>query len=167
MSGTGSKRSRLLAATLLLGLAITSGASSAKTIEEIVDLPVTVTDKTGTKVSQPVKLTIFRDDARAKAPFLILNHGRGANPAVNAALGRARYGDNSRYLVALGYAVFVPTRIGYGVTGGPDVEVTGPCGRKVYPPGYDAAAQLTLQVIEYAKARSYVDASRGIVMGQS
>ena len=156
-----------LAAAVFLGLWLAALPAEAEINEEVVDLPVTVTNRAGAKISQPIKLTIFRDDARAKAPFLVLNHGRSGNAYVRAAMGRARYSDNARYLVSLGYAVFVPTRIGYGVTYGPNIEDTGPCQRKVYPTGYEAAAQLTLQVIDYAKTRSYVEPARGIVMGQS
>ena len=152
---------------LLLGLSLGAGIPVAKSVEDVVDLPVAVTDKAGSPASRSIKLTIFRDDARDKAPFLILNHGRSGKAQVRAAMGRARYGENAGYFVSLGYAVFVPTRIGYGATGGPDVEDTGACQRKVYPPGYGAAAQSTLQVIDYAKARSYVDPTRGIIVGQS
>lgn len=97
----------------------------------------------------------------------MLLHGREVTAAGRAGLGSVRYTGNSRYFVSLGFAVFVPTRIGYGVTGGPDLEETGTCNGKNYPPGYDAAAQLTAQVIAHARRLPYVDADRGIVVGQS
>ena len=59
-----------------------------------------------------------------------------------------------------------PLRVGYGEKG-PDVEFSGPCGARNYPPVYEAAAVQTLRVIEYAKALHYIDPANGLVVGQS
>ena len=152
----------VLFVALLLG-----GTAGAATVEEIIELPVEVTDIRGRVTSQPITVTIFRDDSRTRSPFLILNHGRTARAERRAALGRARYSNNARYFVSLGFAVFVPTRVGYGVTGGPDVEHSGDCRTRNYPPVYEAAAQQSLRVIERAKSLPYVDPAKGLVVGQS
>lgn len=152
-----------------LALALLACALPARAIlqEQVIELPVSVTTAKGKAVSQPIKVTVFRDDAIARSPFLILNHGRAAKREDHAKLGRARYSANSKYFVGKGFAVFVPTRIGYGVTGGPDVEDSGACRSKNYPPVYEATAQHTLQILAYARALPYVDGERGIVLGQS
>ena len=62
------------------------------------------------EIRHELPVTIFRDDARPRAPFVVLGHGRATSAAANAALGQARYTPNSRHLVSLGFAVFVPTR---------------------------------------------------------
>lgn len=152
---------------LLVGLLLAAQPAAAWLDEAVVELPVVVVDAKGRKVSHAIKVTVFRDNAIAKSPFLILNHGRAVKAEERANLGRARYADNARYFVGKGFAVFVPTRIGYGVTGGPDVEDSGACARKNYPPVYEAAAQQTLAVLEHARTRPYVDAARGLVVGQS
>ncbi|MEW6334974.1 MAG: alpha/beta fold hydrolase [Thermodesulfobacteriota bacterium] len=136
-------------------------------VEEIAQVPVEVTDMHWRTHRQTITLTVFRDDSPGKSPFLILHHGRAVSPSGRAKLERARYAAISSYFVGKGFAVFVPTRIGYGATGGPDVEYSGACDRKNYVPGYEAGADQSLAVIEYAKSRSYVDAHRGIVLGQS
>ena len=156
----------LIALSLLLGVLVSSAARAA-IVEETARLPVEVVDAQGQRIRHTITLTIWRDDAVAKAPFLVLNHGRSGKEDVRKALGRARYTENSRYLVGLGYVVIVPTRMGYGVTSGPDVENSGACGTKRYEPAYEAGTEQTRQVIEFAKSRPYVDPSRGIVMGQS
>jgi dienelactone hydrolase len=135
--------------------------------EQVVELPVTAADARGQSVTHPIKLTIFRDGAVAKAPFLILNHGRPARAEEFARMARVRYSDNARYFVGKGFVVLVPTRIGYGVSGGPDIENSGGCRSKNYPPVYEATAQHTLQVLAYARTLPYVDGARGIVLGQS
>ena len=145
-----------------------AGTGHAKIVEDIVDLPVKVTKADGQVVSHSIKLTIFRDDStRARSPFLILNHGRAVLEADRIKLGRARYSDNARYFVSRGFAVFIPTRVGYGITAGPDLEDSGPCRTKNYPPVYEAAAQQSIAVIEYAKTLPYIDPGKGLVVGQS
>lgn len=144
----------------------TFGAHAAL-VEEIVQIPVEALDRKGQPHRQEITLTVFRDDAREKSPFLVLNHGRSGTAAGREKLGRARYSENAKWLVGRGFAVFVPTRVGYGVTGGPDLENTGPCNARVYPRGFEAAAAQSLAVLEYAKSRPYIDARRGLLMGQS
>ncbi len=151
-----------LVAVLLLPV-----AAAAKTVSHVVDVTVTVKNIYGREFTQPIKVTIWRDDRRARAPLLILNHGRSGNPEAQKALGRAAYTENSRYFVSKGFVVAVPTRVGYGVSGGEDVEYSGTCSQKNYPPVYEAAAQQTLRVLEYVGKLPYVDASRWLAVGQS
>jgi dienelactone hydrolase len=154
----------LVAAASLL---VVAGAQ-ARLREEQIDLPVKVVDSNGKAIEQSIKVTVFSDaDNATPAPVLVLNHGRAAAPADRAGLGRARYGDASRYLVKRGFIVAVPTRIGYGVTGGEDVEDSGACDRKTYLPGFTAAARQTLAVLEAVRQRRDAARDRGLVMGQS
>ena len=158
---------RLAGAALgALCLAMSAGAGAA-IVEELVHVPVTVMHEGRGEVRRDLPVTVFRDDARARAPFVVLGHGRAASATTNAAMGQVRYTANSRYLVTLGFTVFVPTRIGYGIAGGPDLEHTGDCRAKRYRPGYDAAAQQTRAVVAYARGRPDIDAAMGLVMGQS
>jgi dienelactone hydrolase len=156
---------RLIAALLWASAAT---VAPARMLEEQFDLPVKVTDAYGKTIEQPIKVTLFIDDARpAPRPLLVLTHGRAPEAEARAALGRARYSDNARWLAARGFAVAVPTRIGYGVSGGPDVEDTGPCEKKRYPPGYAAAAQQVVAVLQALRQRPDIAPDRIVVAGQS
>ncbi len=135
-------------------------------VEEVVKAPIPLTTKSGAQ-SWEIVVTVFHDARRPKSPFLVLNHGRSSNDAERAATGRVRYSEISHYLVSLGFAVLVPTRIGYGVTGGPDVEYSGSCNDRNYAPGFDAAGEETAAVLQHARTLPYVDLSRGIVAGTS
>jgi dienelactone hydrolase len=152
-----------LGGTLLLLTTV----SLAKPIEEVVDVTVTVANMYGREFTQAIKVTVFRDDERDRSPFLVLNHGRPANAAEFAKMGRVKYTDNSKYFVSKGFVVFVPTRVGYGVTGGEDMEYSGACSAKNYRPVYEAAVQQSLKVIEHARTLPYVNAERGLIVGQS
>ncbi|HEX2545540.1 MAG TPA: dienelactone hydrolase family protein [Ramlibacter sp.] len=153
---------------LLLVLLVGTCAVHAKPREEIVDLPVTVQDGFGRTVQQSIQLTVFSDDANPRpAPVMVLNHGRAAEAADRAALGRARYPEVARFFVRQGFVVGVPTRIGYGVSLGPDVEDTGDCNRKRYAPGYAAAAQQTLAALAALRQRPDAAPDRAVILGQS
>ncbi len=67
----------------------------------------------------------------------------------------------------MGFLVAVPTRVGYGVTGGDDLEDTGDCNRKNSTPAYEAAATQTLQVLATVRQRPDVLPNRTLVLGQS
>lgn len=160
------------AARCLLVLLLVAAAALARAAvhENVFRLPVVVKDMAGTTVEHTIVVTVFSDPANPKpAPVLVLNHGRAAESQVRAAMGRARYTDAARFLVAQGFIVAVPTRIGYGITAGPDVENSGGCKTKKYAPGYDAAAAQTLAVLAAVRERWPEAASRdrAVVMGQS
>ena len=159
-------RGCLLLAIGLSGLLIANPARAA-IIEEVVKLPVTVNTLSGQAVTREVVVTIFRDESRAKSPFLILNHGRSGVESERRGMGRATYRKQSEWFVAQGFAVFVPTRIGYGATGGEDAENTGSCSSKNYPAGLDAAVEQIKAVARYAQTTSYVTPHRGVIAGQS
>jgi dienelactone hydrolase len=157
---------RKLRSLAFLPLCISS-FSYAAILEEVIDVPVGVKTIYGQEVNQTIKVTVFRDDQIEKAPYLVLNHGRPASPDEFAKMKRQKYSQNSRYFVSLGFVVFVPTRVGYGDSGGPDVEYSGRCEGKDFAPAYSAAADQTVAVLRMAKNFPYVDLSRGIVVGQS
>jgi dienelactone hydrolase len=150
----------------ILALCVPS-LSLAAVVEEVIEVPVSVKTIYGQEANQPIKVTVFRDDKRESAPYLVLNHGRPATEADFAKMKRQRYSENSRYFVALGFVVLVPTRVGYGESGGPDVEYSGRCDSKNYTPVYAASADQTVAVLKAAANLPYVDLARGIVVGQS
>jgi dienelactone hydrolase len=153
---------------IALALLAAALGAQARLAEEEIDLPVRVVDGFGKAIEQAIKVTVFSDDTNPRpAPVLVLNHGRAPDPEGRAALGRARYGDAARWLVSRGFIVAVPTRIGYGVTGGEDIEDSGGCAHKNYAPGYSAAAQQTLAVLQAMRKRPDAAPDRAVVMGQS
>lgn len=157
-----------IALVIAAGLLVGATCTQAHLHEEQLDLPVKVQDMYGKTIAHTIKVTVFFDDVNPKpAPVVVLNHGRDAEAQDRAALGRARYTEASKYLVKRGFIVAVPTRLGYGVTGGEDVEDTGPCNRRNYPAGYAATAQQTLAVLEAMRQRPDAAKDRAVVMGQS
>jgi pimeloyl-ACP methyl ester carboxylesterase len=153
---------------ILLLLAALAAAGHAALREQVMAVPVTVQDAEGRAHSRNIMVTVYSDGANPQpAPLLVLQHGRAADAQGRAGIGRARYGEAARFFVQQGFVVAVPVRIGYGVTGGEDVEASGPCDRKRYAPAYAAAARQTLAVLDALRQRPDVAPDRAVVVGQS
>jgi dienelactone hydrolase len=146
---------------------LASAGSSATVVETVLDVPVKVTAASGRVVEQAIKVTVFHESTRFASPYLILNHGRPFEDAKRGEMRRIAFPDISRYFVERGFTVIVPTRIGYGYSGGPDVEASGSCAKRDYLPAYAAAADQSVAALEYAGRLPSVDRRRGIVVGQS
>ena len=161
---------RLTCATaVVVGLASWLPVSAnAGVVEEVVKVPATVQDSYGKRIEHELVVTIFRDDtAQAPRPLVLINHGRAADAIERAKLGRVKYSAVSKWFVQQGYVVALPTRIGYGETGGEDVEDSGTCNNKRYEPAYEAAAVESQAVIDVLRSRPEIDSKRILVVGQS
>lgn len=158
---------RLTPRMFFLALLATSSACAMEIVEQTVEVPVEVQAPGGPLVTQDITLTIVREAVAGRRPFLVLHHGRGATAAERKAMGRQSYPANSRYFASKGFIVLIPTRVGYGVSGGPDVEYTGKCRSKRFADGVTPAVSETRQLLAYARQLPYVDPDRGIVVGES
>lgn len=157
---------------LLLSFAAVVGwpfaAHAEEVSERVLKVPVRVTDSYGKRIEREITVTVFEIPGRASYPLLVFNHGRAVDAVGRFKMGRARYSQASLWFASLGYSVWVPTRIGYGVSGtDEDPEDTRDCRNKQYEPGYAASADQTLQVIDFAKQRADIDGKRVVVVGQS
>ncbi len=153
---------------LSLLVLLSSAPAHAKLIQEITKIPVTVHNAYGKAITQDIVVTVWVDNATpAPHPVMLINHGRAPETEKRLTMGRQTYVTNASWFAHMGFLVAVPTRIGYGVSGGEDVEDTGSCARKNYPPGYAAAATQTLQVLAAMRQRPDTAKDRTIIVGQS
>lgn len=168
MNTLNDRLARLTRLLLLVACAVLTACAQVRIVEEVIRVPVRVADASGRPVEQSIVVTVFHDTAAPRpAPVLILNHGRSPKAIERTALGRVRLTEAAHWLAGFGFTVAVPTRVGYGVSGGPDVEESGTCARKVYAPAYQAAAEQSLQVLAALRARPGISPDRAIMMGQS
>ena len=137
-------------------------------IEDRMKVPVKVTTVQGKEVEREIYVALFYENSSPEPrPLLVLNHGRSNHAAERARLDVKRYADAARWLTGFGFLVAVPVRVGYGLTGGEDVENSGGCKRKNYPPVYRASAVQTLAVLDALRKRPGTAQDRAVVMGQS
>ena len=155
---------------LILILFLFCNSSFARIIEEIIEVPVSVSNSNFTnnpKFEQKITVTIWRDDSVKKAPYLLFSHGRAGTDQERGKFGRSSEKRNSEYFVSKGFTVILPTRIGYGVSGGPDADYSGACGNKNYLEARKVAIDQSKQVLNHVFDFSYIDRTKGIVVGQS
>ena len=144
------------------------GPATARLVEEKIMVPVRAVTIQGKEVSQKIVVTLFYEDAAAKPyPVLVINHGRSAQREERTAPGRMRMAPISSWFAGMGFLVALPTRMGYHNSGGEDVEYSGACKSKNYPPVYAASAAQTLQVLEVLRSRPDVARDRTVFLGQS
>jgi CubicO group peptidase (beta-lactamase class C family) len=141
--------------------------ADADIVEHVTELQVRLMDGAADARRHTIKVHVFRDDTRPSSPYLILNHGRAPEREKRQALTAAPYRANARYFASKGFAVLLPIRVGYGTSAGPDVENSGGCAAKQFAPAYEAAANQTIAVIQYATSLPYIDKDNGLVVGQS
>ena len=159
-----------LAAAVLCSIALTSNGqtqSRAADLYEATDsLTVQVTDMYGKDATGTLVVTSYKPNGSGPFPILILNHGRSGTDRSQPV--RFRYTQQARFFVKLGFAVFVPTRIGYGAQGiEPDPEYSGDCNKKNYAPMAEAASKQVLAALAFAKQQGHTDPKRVVVVGQS
>ncbi len=157
----------LALAALLAWRAAAASAPDAGFIEETLQVPVEVEAVGGRVARQDIAVTVVRGTQAGRRPFLVLLHGRGASAAERSAMGLQTYPANSRYFAARGFVVLIPTRVGYGVSGGPDVEYTGECASKRFAEGVAPAVTEVRQLLRHAERLDYVDPDHGLVVGES
>ncbi|MGS1029490.1 alpha/beta hydrolase family protein [Burkholderia glumae] len=134
--------------------------------ESVVTLDVAVKDFYGRKETGRLAVTQFMPDGDGPFPILILNHGRSATD--RSTPPRFRYTRQAAFFVERGFAVFEPTRIGYGRFGTQfDPEYSGKCSQKDYQPMIDAARIEERAVLDYARRQPRVDPHRIVMVGQS
>lgn len=135
--------------------------------EEVRRIPVTVSDAAGRSQAVAIAVTMYRPAGNGPFPVAIFSHGRSPGDK-RAQQGRQRFEVLSRWLVAKGFAVFVPTRAGYGDTFGDfDPEHGGRCSALQLAPMAAAASDQVLAVLQHARTLPWVDARRWVALGQS
>ena len=163
---------RLLAAALLPWSAATAMAQAdappfRDLREETRPISVTVKDLYSRQETREIPVTIFRPKGDGPFPLVIMNHGRAVTDK-RALQGVQRFEHLSRYLVGKGFAVMLPTRVGYAQTYGDfDPEASGECRSLRVEPMAIAASDQVLATLEVAKTLPFIDTKRWLVMGQS
>ena len=112
-------------------------------------------------------VTHYRPQGPGPFPLVIINHGRAGNPVTRARMRRQRFPEPAGYFLRRGFAVVVPTRVGYGETGGPDLEHHGSTGRPAYGAALDGALASIMPALAWARSLPHVGPQRVIAVGTS
>jgi dienelactone hydrolase len=139
--------------------------------ERIVHLPITVTRPDGTAYDTTFVLSVFKPPGDGPFPLMIANHGRPGDANKRAQFQRSRM--LAGYFVRRGFAVLVPTRVGYGPSGSsvdPERRPDGAernCDAWTNAPLTNAISAHIDATLDWAKAQSYIDRQRLVLLGGS
>ena len=114
-----------------------------------------------------IQVTAYRPDGPGPFPVVVLSHGSPRSAEERRRSGRQRMAAQSRAFLAMGFAVLVPTRRGYGESGGEWAEAYGPCSDPdYYGAGLESARDLRAAV-ESVRREPWADTTRVVLAGQS
>ena len=147
-------------AALLLALA--SAAQAAPLDESVMRVPVVA----GLEQAY-IEVTVYKPEGPGPFPIVVLSHGSPRSAEARRAQGRQRLVAQSEKFVEMGFAVLVPTRRGYGESGGRWAEAYGSCTQPdYYKAGLETARDLRAAV-DAIRGEPWADTQRIVLAGQS
>lgn len=152
-----------LTRALLRGAALLLLAAPAAALDEsVLRVPVVA----GVEQAY-IDVTVFRPGGHGPFPLLVLSHGSPRSAADRRRVGRQRLAAQSERFVAMGFAVLVPTRRGYGESGGSWAESYGRCTDPDYHRAGLETARDMRAAVDAVRGEAWADGSRVILAGQS
>lgn len=161
-NGRAAQRPRAVAAMAWVLFATLGVARAAALHESVMRVPVV---KDGERAA--IDVTVYRPDGPGPFPIVVLSHGSPRSADERRADGRERMTAQSEPFVALGFAVLVPTRRGYGDSEGEWAEGYGSCANPdYYAAGLESARDIRAAV-DAVRREPWADARHVVLAGQS
>lgn len=113
---------------------------------------------------------IYKPSGRGPFPVAIFSHGRSALPSERTAMRHPISGMLTDYWMDRGYAVVVPFRPGYGLSGGQDQEdvyIKQCTVYAAYSLSAFAAATAIVAAVDWVRDQSWAQADHIVLIGQS
>jgi dienelactone hydrolase len=119
-----------------------------------------------TGADQEMHTIVYLPRGDGPFPLVVINHGSPRDAASRPNF-TARFSAAGAWFIRRGYAVAVPTRRGYGPTGGGWAEAFGSCDSPDYEGGGRATSQDIRAAVLYFREQPFVDRDRIVLVGQS
>ncbi|WP_316201887.1 MULTISPECIES: alpha/beta hydrolase family protein [unclassified Bradyrhizobium] len=120
-----------------------------------------------TEPGLPAHALLYRPAGDGPFPLALIAHASTQNALRRAQLPQPSYTAMASELVARGYAVLVPERLGHGRTGGPYVEDQGACENPDYEKAGRATATQISRALAFMRDQPFVAKGGALVVGHS
>jgi dienelactone hydrolase len=110
---------------------------------------------------------LFRPAGDGPFRLAVIAHASTQNVLRRAQMPQPEYRALAAWLVARGFAVLVPERLGHGATGGRYLEDQGGCDEADYSPAGRATAGEIAAALSYLRGQSFIRQDGAVVLGHS
>jgi len=110
---------------------------------------------------------LFRPPGDGPFRLAVIAHASTQNGLRRAQMSQPEYRALTAFLIARGFAVLVPERLGHGVTGGRYVEDQGGCDEADYVRSGRATADEIALALDYSRKQDFIRKDAAIVIGHS
>ena len=116
---------------------------------------------------RPAHALLFRPPGEGPFRAAVIAHATTQNVLRRAQMPQPDYKALAAFLVARGFAVLVPERLGHGATGGPYLEDQGGCDEADYARSGRATADQIKRAFDYLRGQPFIRPDAAIVIGHS
>jgi dienelactone hydrolase len=132
--------------------------------EQVFQVPVSESVMRG-GASALIVVTVFRPNGTGPFPLVVISHDSPRTVEDRRRMGRAAFEEQARAFVSRGFAVAVPTRRGYGRSGGTWAETYKDCANPDYQfAGMETARDIVASVSALSK-EPFIDAGKVLLVG--
>ncbi|MBR0715373.1 S9 family peptidase [Bradyrhizobium liaoningense] len=115
----------------------------------------------------PARGLLFRPPGDGPFRLALIAHATTQNVLRRVQMPQPEYQALAAFLVARGFAVLVPERLGHGATGGRYAEDQGGCDEADYASSGRATAEQVSLALEFLRGQSFVREDGAVVLGHS
>ncbi len=115
----------------------------------------------------PSRAVLFRPVGKGPFRLAIIAHASTQNRLARAQMPRPEYPALAAALVARGFAVLVPQRLGHGKTGGPYLEDQEGCEAAEYAMSARTTAESITTALAFMRTQSFVRKDASVIVGHS
>ncbi len=110
---------------------------------------------------------LYRPPGDGPFRLALIAHASTQNVLRRAQMPQSEYRALAAFLVARGFAVLVPERLGHGATGGRYLEDQGVCDEADYVSAGRATAEAIVAALNYLRSQSFVRQDGAVILGHS
>jgi dienelactone hydrolase len=116
---------------------------------------------------RPARAVLFRPFGEGPFRLAVIAHATTQNVLRRVQMPQPEYRALAGFLVARGFAVLVPERLGHGSTGGDYLEDQGGCDEADYARSGRATADEIRKAMDYMRGQSFIRKDGAVIVGHS